>query len=128
VLIDQGHASSILTNLLMNALQAATEPCGVFLNVQTGGSVPRGYTAVDISDTGTGVPETLRERIFEPFFTTKAKGTGLGLPLARDLARMNGGDVRLLASSSSGSTFRVFIRNQPNIPGRSDSQNKRLLP
>jgi signal transduction histidine kinase len=53
------------------------------------------YT-IRVEDPGTGVPEAERERIFEPFFTTRQKGTGLGLPLSRKIARAHGGDLRLV--------------------------------
>ena len=65
-------------------------------------------------DDGPGIPENVAPRIFEPFFTTKATGTGLGLALARDLARMNGGDLRLHHSSAEGTVFRLLLPTRPS--------------
>jgi signal transduction histidine kinase len=124
VLVDTGHASSILINLLTNALQAS-DPSRVSIQVCSGGALPVGFTAVDVIDRGNGIPENLQDKIFEPFFTTKAKGTGLGLPLARDLARMNGGDVQLLSSCPGRTVFRFLLRNRPGV-GRADSQSIRI--
>ena len=109
VYTDANHASSILTNLLANALQATQRVDGVSLQVHTQ-NIPAGFVAVDVIDNGGGIPPPLQERVFEPFFTTKARGTGLGLALARDLSRINNGDVLLLHSSPNGSTFRYLLR------------------
>jgi len=54
-----------------------------------------GGVRVEIRDQGPGIPPDQRTRIFDPFFTTKARGTGLGLPIARKLIRAQGGDIRL---------------------------------
>ena len=65
--------------------------------------------AIDVLDLGHGVNETIQSNIFEPFFTTKSDGTGLGLALAREMARLNAGDVILSHSSQQGSTFRLYL-------------------
>ena len=78
-----------LTNLLENAAHAAG-PRG-WVEIST--TVEGGRIAVEVADSGSGVPAALRERIFEPFFTTKApgSGTGLGLPVARAVVQRHGG-------------------------------------
>jgi nitrogen-specific signal transduction histidine kinase len=63
---------------------------------------------VEVEDGGPGVPEDVRERIFEPFFTTREKGTGLGLPLARKIARAHDGDLTLGASGQR-TLFRLSV-------------------
>ena len=81
--------SHVLTNLLENAGHAA----GRGGWVQISGHAEASKISLEISDSGPGVAADLRERIFEPFFTTKAPGvgTGLGLPLARDIVVRHGG-------------------------------------
>jgi signal transduction histidine kinase len=49
----------------------------------------------EIADSGPGVPPELRDRVFEPFYTTKTIGTGLGLPLARDIVERHGGVLEI---------------------------------
>jgi signal transduction histidine kinase len=87
----------VLTNLLDNAAHAALEggPAGGWIEVvsHTDGAM----VSIEVSDSGKGVPVELRERVFEPFFTTKPPGvgTGLGLPLARDIVHRHGGRLEI---------------------------------
>ncbi len=116
VFVDREHIISVITNLLQNAIEeAGPERVSIELILQP--KIPDTtylYThgklmAVDFVDRGRGVSDDHLEHIFEPFFTTKSNGTGLGLALARDLARLNDGDVLLWRTSSLGSVFRLFL-------------------
>jgi signal transduction histidine kinase len=73
---------------------------------------------VRVCDEGCGIPEALIHRIFEPFFTTKPRGTGLGLPMAREAARKLGGDL-VLDRTSPGACFSVLLR-APGPDGEAD--------
>jgi len=64
---------------------------------------------VDVLDDGPGVPDSVRETLFEPLVTTKTQGTGLGLALARRVARAHGGDIALVPSER-GAHFRITLR------------------
>jgi len=83
----------VLTNLLENAIYAAGP--GGWVQIRT--SVHDSTFTVELSDSGAGVPLSLRDRIFEPFFTTKPAGigTGLGLSLARDIVHRHGGVLEI---------------------------------
>jgi signal transduction histidine kinase len=115
--LDSKHAATIFQNLLQNAVQAAShQPVTVRVQALSGAAPD---LAVDITDQGSGIGEGVRGRLFEPFFSTKGKGTGLGLAIARDLARLNGGDVLLLRPGPGGTTFRVVLRGaSPSVPAR----------
>jgi signal transduction histidine kinase len=66
---------------------------------------------ISITDSGTGIPDKVRDKIFDPFFTTKAvgKGTGQGLAIARSIiVDKHGGTLNFLTEMGQGTTF--FIR------------------
>lgn len=68
-----------------------------------------GCAAIDVIDTGHGIPESLLEKIFEPFYSTKgSQGTGLGLASVRELLRAQGGDVLVRSRVERGTTFTVL--------------------
>jgi signal transduction histidine kinase len=69
------------------------------------------WVVLTIHDTGTGIPETIRERIFEPFFTTKPpeQGTGLGLANAYANVRAAGGRLAIREDGRPGTTFRMEL-------------------
>lgn len=69
------------------------------------------YVRLSVSDTGHGIPRSLRKKIFEPFFTTKSpeKGTGLGLATAVGIIRNHGGFLTLETEEGCGSTFHAFL-------------------
>jgi len=98
----------VLTNLLENAIYAAGS--GGWVQVRT--KARDGQLSIELSDSGGGVPVQLRERVFEPFFTTKPPGigTGLGLPLARDIVHRHGGVLEI--REWGGQT--CFVMELPN--------------
>jgi len=102
------HVGQILLNLCLNALHAMVEAGRegeIVLRVSTAGE----FGVVDIRDQGPGVADELRERIFAPFFTTRAAGSGIGLALSREKAKLLGGDVTLAQSDPQGSVFRLTL-------------------
>ncbi|PTL82317.1 HAMP domain-containing sensor histidine kinase [Vitiosangium sp. GDMCC 1.1324] len=101
---DGSLLTAALVNLVKNAVQAS--PRGGRVRV-TGQGAGQGYS-IRVQDNGPGVPETEREHIFEPFFTTREKGTGLGLPLSRKIARAHGGDLRLVPTPGD-TTFELTL-------------------
>jgi signal transduction histidine kinase len=86
--------NQVWTNLIDNAIYAM--PDGGTLTVRTGRE--DGWVAVEICDTGVGIPDEMQQKIFEPFFTTKpvGQGTGLGLDISyRVITQRHGGDLRV---------------------------------
>ena len=120
VLGDPYSIEEILFNLCTNAIDAM--PDGGTLRIRTfelrqPEVEPEGWVAVEIQDSGIGIPADRLERIFEPFFTTKAQagGTGLGLGLCRMLLSEMGGRMEVESVPSKGSTFRVLLTT--SVPG-----------
>ncbi len=106
----------VVVNLLTNACHALPgdgRPGGGSIRVETTAATLNGQQAVAllVADTGSGIPETHRARIFEPFFSTKAEGlgTGLGLPIVKNIVDAHGGHVSFETQSGSGTTFRVVF-------------------
>ena len=65
-----------------------------------------GEVAIEVSDTGAGIPEAVLPSVCEPFFTTRADGTGLGLAIAKRYVEQNGGRLEI-ASRPGATTVRV---------------------
>jgi len=79
--------------------------------------VPEGrYLSVSVSDTGAGIPESIRDQVFTPFFTTKPpeKAAGLGLPMVRSCVRAHGGYLRLLSREGKGTTVQILLPLDPS--------------
>ena len=103
--MDRGRIKQALLNLVENAL-AATPEDGVVTLAATRAA---GIVEVRVVDTGRGMdPETLA-RAWTPFFTTKEKGSGLGLPLVRKLARDHGGEAEVRSAPGQGTTVTVRL-------------------
>ena len=105
---DPEHLHRILVNLLRNAARAMAGREGVItLSAREEG----GRALIEIVDQGPGVPEALRESLFSPFISSDRQGgAGLGLTIARELARAMGGDVSLVQSDAAGAAFCVSLQ------------------
>lgn len=107
---DQARLAQVLMNLLVNAGQAIRSEPSARGQVQVCALVQGDQVIIEVRDNGPGVPEALRERIFDAFYTTKpvGEGTGLGLPISRQIVESFGGTLTLV-SSEVGATFRVTL-------------------
>jgi two-component system sensor histidine kinase FlrB len=94
-----------ILNLATNALQAAGEHARVRIQAIVSGA----QLARRVADNGPGVPAADRPRIFDPFFTSRPDGTGLGLAVARSVAKAHKGDIKLEECSARGATFVVRL-------------------
>jgi signal transduction histidine kinase/PAS domain-containing protein len=119
VMADARQIEQAVENLGQNALQAMTEGGRLAVGTQLAGN----HVEITVRDTGPGILEELRGRIFEPFFSTKVSGTGLGLPLVREIAVAHGGDCLLESAPGEGACFTLSLplapaATRPSAPER----------
>lgn len=100
---DPAELEQIFINLFLNALDEM--PGGGRLDIEI--YEEGGRVVVKVGDSGVGIPADTLPNIFEPFFTTKFRGTGMGLPVVRRIARINQGSVAVEKSSPEGTVFRL---------------------
>ena len=111
--IDRAHLHQIFDNLLSNAHRYCSgKPGSIRITARNTGE---GLVQVHVHDDGPGLDEQVRAHLFEPFFTTHAKGTGLGLYIARELAEANGFTLELLNNDPErpGAHFILTGRSRP---------------
>jgi signal transduction histidine kinase len=122
VMLDTNQMKQVLVNLLNNAVQAM--PGGGCLTVATrltervieGVSHP--MAAVEVRDSGVGIPAENLGRIFDPFFTTKevGQGTGLGLSVSYSIVEKHNGRIEVESVPGKGSTFSVLLPTNDATP------------
>jgi two-component system heavy metal sensor histidine kinase CusS len=109
-----GHPRDLermVRNVLENAVRHSPAAGTTRVRIRRAG----GAVEILVSDDGPGVPDAQRERIFEPFFRGESErsldlsGAGLGLPMAREIARAHGGDIQLLSGPGEGARFGIRL-------------------
>ncbi len=111
VFADREKLQQIMLNLMANAARFTAPGGAVGLEWE----IEHESLVVRIHDTGSGIPEDQLDRIFEPFVQLREPGsvppggTGLGLPISRDLARAMGGDIRVCSTMGTGSVFTLTL-------------------
>lgn len=108
VTVNRTRIEQILVNLIINAVDAiAGEGTGEGTITITGrASADDKRVVCEVRDTGSGIPAEALQKIFEPFYTTKGeRGTGLGLPVVREIVETYGGQLTVQSTLGKGSTF-----------------------
>ncbi len=125
---DQTQLEQVIINLVVNARDAMSNVGKITIRTRNIAAAECGalnekalpaadYVAVEVEDTGAGIPPEIREKIFEPFFTTKetGKGTGLGLAMVYGIIKQSGGFVFCESEMGKGALFRLLLpRIDPN--------------
>ncbi|MEO0393347.1 MAG: HAMP domain-containing sensor histidine kinase [Pseudomonadota bacterium] len=115
---DRGQLYRVIANLTRNALEAGALTVTI---KPVEGADPRSFT-LEIADNGPGLPPRAKENLFVPFAgSVRGGGTGLGLTIAREIARAHGGDLSLVKSDSEGTAFRLILPN-PGISNRATAK------
>ena len=108
---DTAKLKEALLNLLFNACEASEDcPTSICIREALGVEKGRGRVAyIQVSDNGTGIPESVRGKLFQPFFTTKEMGTGLGLSITMGIIEAHGGLISFSSREGVGSTFTISL-------------------
>ncbi|MCX7599626.1 MAG: PAS domain S-box protein [Armatimonadetes bacterium] len=109
IMIDKALMKQALTNLMRNAVEAM--PTGGRLTLRA--RAWNGGVAIDVEDTGMGIPPDKIDSIFDPFVTTKPTGTGLGLALSQAIVQQHGARLSVHSKVGEGSTFTIEFPIHP---------------
>lgn len=111
--VDATHLQQILMNLIANAIDGM--PAGGRITVRIHRVGANGV--IEISDTGEGIASDMLDKVIEPFVTTRPDGSGLGLPISRQLAEINGGTLTLASTPGHGVTVTLVLpRDEESVP------------
>jgi signal transduction histidine kinase len=116
----------IVMNLVLNAREAIGDTggviriaaqqrsmCGNLPALNETAEVPDGEViCLEISDTGVGMTDEVRERIFDPFFSTKPSGCGLGLAAVQEIVRIHAATIEVRTTPGEGTTFQILFRSE----------------
>ncbi|MBX9932006.1 MAG: hypothetical protein K2Y56_10785, partial [Methylobacterium sp.] len=123
--VDSNQLEGVLLNLTVNARDAITSGGAVTIRTRNVAAAEAAtlpglrrsdYVAIEVQDTGCGMPEAVVQRAFEPFFTTKAvgQGTGLGLSQVFGFVKQSEGHAEIESHLGVGTTVRLFLpRHEP---------------
>ena len=110
VTIEDAQLRQLFLNIFQNALEAMGHGGELSIRVTRTQSSGAAWILVEVSDTGPGMPESVKTHVFDPFFTTKATGSGLGLAICRSIVDAHRGTIRAENNrASSGTTIIVEL-------------------
>ncbi|TLD42145.1 MAG: Sensor protein of zinc sigma-54-dependent two-component system [Candidatus Jettenia ecosi] len=103
--VDATQIEQVFINLIQNACDAM--PMGGLLTIHV--QKENSSLTVTFTDTGYGIPDTIKNKIFDPLFTTKPKGMGLGLAISFNIIQRHGGNIDLKSKEGEGTSFIVTL-------------------
>ncbi|OPZ28490.1 MAG: Sensor protein ZraS [Deltaproteobacteria bacterium ADurb.BinA179] len=105
--IDQDRIGQVLLNVYLNAVEAMAN--GGVLKIWIERDEVNDTIAINVSDTGCGIPGADIGRVFDPYFTTKQSGTGLGLAIVHKIVEAHGGQVKIASTEEKGTTVSLIL-------------------
>ncbi len=104
--MDINKLQQAFLNFIKNAMESIADQGKITIKVE---KESKKFILVSITDTGCGMTAEEIEKIFSPEYTTKEKGLGLGIPLAMEIIRGHGGDIRVISRHGEGTTFEIIL-------------------
>ena len=109
--LDRSQMTQLILNLLTNSAQAVEDGGSISVRVAP---FPDGKGVIlSVIDDGRGIPPDMLDKVWEPFFTTKEEGTGLGLPISRQIAELHGGTIAVESPPGEGTRVLVLLPTEP---------------
>jgi signal transduction histidine kinase len=105
VYVDKMQISQVLGNLILNAYQSMQDGGDLTISVRKRDK----NIAIEVKDTGVGIPKENIEQLFDPLFTTKPRGIGLGLTVSKMLMNANDGKIEVSSEVGKGSIFTLYL-------------------
>jgi signal transduction histidine kinase len=102
---DPGQINQVLANLIRNAIQAMPNGGEISIRSAVVNKENRQFCRIWIKDSGSGIPEDIRNRVFEPYFTSKGEGAGLGLAIVERIVFDHDGNIWFETQEDVGTTF-----------------------
>jgi len=104
--VDKWRFEQVVLNIVKNAWEAMGEGGEINITVRV---IKGNRVAIEIRDTGRGIPREDLKRIFEMEYTTKEKGLGLGLPMSNEILKAHGGEILVESELEKGTTFTIIL-------------------
>lgn len=108
-LFDQGQLEQVLLNLLKNAHESGSEPQAVSLTIRHQRLADGAGFSIEVADRGSGMSSEVLDQALLPFYSTKQSGTGLGLPLCREIIEAHSGRIHLRNRTDGGLCVRLWL-------------------
>ena len=102
---DPGELEEVFMNIFQNAVESMSGEGKIEIKTYTQNE----KIFVEVTDTGRGIPEEIREKIFDPFYSTRHAGVGLGLSIAYRIIREHGANIRVESELGRGTTFKIIF-------------------
>jgi len=116
LMLDTQQIKQAIINVIKNALEAMTN--GGVLGITTYDLPETQEAALEITDTGPGIPAKVMHNIFNPYYTTKTLGTGLGLPITNRIVKAHQGRIEVGNRESGGAAFMIRLPYRPDSEPR----------
>jgi signal transduction histidine kinase len=105
----KGQIQQVLLNLLLNATHAMPEGGTISIGITSEDRNGSHLVQIDLTDTGRGIPPSIRDRMFDSFLSGRPDGTGLGLAIAKRIMLSHHGDLTLRETGPAGTTMRITL-------------------
>jgi len=106
---DKVQLQQVLLNLIVNAIEAMSEPGKHPRHLFVGTGEAEGGVCIEVRDSGPGIAPEIADKLFEPFHTSKAQGIGMGLSISRSIIEAHGGQLWTVPNLPHGAVFRFSL-------------------